>query len=292
MFGRYILTPPARTKEQVEYYRTGSYRNTEELLPHLDFLRQYQIPIWTLQFGQPANPQKIVIIFSHGNSRDVPDIKEMVFDLMHRIVEETSSFVTLIMWDYPGYSFSPLTTKEFLKIEEQFLLLCMETTQGQIWEGLGIQDQPLFLIGHSLGACAQTVALKDPRLSGKIAGVMCLAPFYNLLDMSKKYFFGEFFFTSFGKEYHQFCNVAEHIRNRVDTQAIVQVVLFAKDQVTSSGPGALMKFEDLVGIENVKTLRGSHDTPIVEAQGREECARLFRMLLNKSKGAMEGAESV
>lgn len=172
---KFIMTPPPRSETQKKFTLTGMYP-LSLTPPDISFLKEHAIPVWAMSIGTEEKTP-ITIIFSHGNSTDVPRCAENIFKFFEPL--ESSYYVTLIMWDYPGYSFSPLDTTEYTLMEQQ-----LKTLISRVYT----EDKNIFIVGHSLGASLQSCVLADESISRLIKGAYFMAPFLSLHDMCNKRF--------------------------------------------------------------------------------------------------------
>lgn len=280
MFKSYIVDPPSRKNAQF-LYRTsnGDYQGPEEPPLH-DYLKKTGIPIWAYRIGE-ENPFHITVLFSHGNSKDVPSLHVFISALFDQIVTKCKICITLFLWDYPGFSFSPYTTSDFALMEDHMKLLGNDIVNGELAIEFGITDVPFFIMGHSIGASLQTVLLKQESLVGKIKGCFCMAPFYSLEEMSKNYFLGQMYFQTFLKKYKDFCNVGENVRKRLDPDIVITVVLCSRDDVTTTGHWAMSNFSELVknGPDNVFMIDALHNSPLLNKSCHNIIASLFNDFL-------------
>jgi pimeloyl-ACP methyl ester carboxylesterase len=282
MLRTYLLTPPNRKVEQLTYRTQPEKYKGEAETPHFHFLQKTGIPIWPYRIGEQYTSH-ITVLFSHGNNYDVPKLQPFVANLFATIVEVCKVCITLILWDYPGFSFSPYATKDFVLMEDHVKTLAYELTGGVLCAEFGLEESPLYVMGHSIGASLQTSLSTDHNLIGKIKGYFCIAPFYSMKDMSKNYFFGTLYFDAFCSEYNYFCNFEQNMKNRVDPESKILVVLCLNDMVTTSGSWARAKFTDLLQEpESVIMIDGQHNSPVTDGKCHQTIAVIFKTFLIES----------
>jgi hypothetical protein len=102
--------------------------------------------------------------------------------------------------------------------------------------------------------------------------------------MSTKYFMGHLYFQTFLTKYSGFCNVGENVKQRVNPDVLIAVILCKHDDTTTSGTWALSKFSELLRNpeDNVIMIEAQHNSPILDGKCHHTIAYLFKDFLVRS----------
>jgi hypothetical protein len=262
--------------------------------PLFEFLEEYKVPLWRTFVGYAHKP-KICIIFSHGNKHDVPESHPLLLGLLQRLADDY--FIVLFEWDYPGYSYSPLSTAEYPQMEQQFANICANVIQNPLFLARQEEEQvPIFLMGHSLGAALQSCIFNCPTLEQAVTGVYFVAPFLSLRDMCYNVqMIGPLVYHAAVKDKDNLFNLANNIKYRDRSKPTkLRCVLFVKDQVVSHGLATFDKFMEL----NPKThgddpdwvlnVAGTHNALMTDPAARDVIRRDLFMFVKSSIGQTTG----